>query len=311
MIDTLAVQWQGIPYTPEFAEWLRERYPTAHFHQAAYDAGLNWGGVTFQDDVLGTLQVKSNKLGNYVRAERSIPKFMYEENCRVLSVDEATEGIAGWVAGVEALFADWWEIPNPHETAKVQRVDLCYQTHVPGLQDALQGLYKGLNLFRTTRYGLGVTPAQMHLTGLTLRRSALELSRWYDKGWESGNERYIGVLRHEEQLRRGKAGYYVDLSGPRPVLKAEEARQRMNARYERWGGRVNGISVRAVLEEHGLRGGAALALVARPDWEPEFKSALPKATFYKVRALSYSARQSEFTVDLTLPEDAWAEPMVL
>ena len=46
MIDTLAVQWNGVAWNPEIADWLREEYPTAHFHQAAYDVGtrLDWQG---------------------------------------------------------------------------------------------------------------------------------------------------------------------------------------------------------------------------------------------------------------------------
>lgn len=311
MLDTLAVQWQGISWSPEFADWIRSEWPTAHFHQAAYDASLPWEGVTFTEEILGTVQVRRNKLGNALRVERSLPKFMYGENCRLLSVDEATEGVAAWMAAVEGMFSRWWDLPKPHDTAKVQRLDLCYQKQVPCIQETLAGLRRAIDIMRTTTHGYLLPEAQLHLTGLTLRRSLLEVARWYDKGTESGNESYNDVLRHEEQLRRGKAGYYLEVSGPRPVLKVEEARQHMNSRYAESASIIKGHDLASLLIEHRSQGAAAAALVLRPDLEPLFRQHLPNGTFYRCRNLAAEWRRREFTVDLRLPETAWVEPMVL
>ncbi len=310
-LDTVAVSMPGIAWSPEFADDIRSRWPTAHFHQAAYDVSLPWEGCTIDDKVLGTVQVRRNKLGNALRVERSIPKFMYGDNCRVLSVEEATEGVASWMTAIEQTFDGWWDYPEPRSGAKVQRLDLCYQKKVPCAQEVFQGLYKALDLTRTTRHGWQLPAAQIHLTGLTLRRSSLELARWYDKGFESGNESYQDVIRHEEQLRRGKAGYYLDVSGARPVFKAEEARDRMNERYKNFGGGIKGFDFVSLLAEHGNKGAAAVALVLRPDLEPVFKQHLPNGTFYRARNIAAEWRGREFTADLRLPEDAWAQPMVL
>lgn len=310
MIDTLRVQWSGIAYNDAFCDWLLAEYPTASFATRWYDENLPWQGVTLTDPVFGTIGVKSNKLGNSLWVERSLPKFMYGDNCRVLSVEEAREGIAALMAGVEARFREWWLLPDYRSTARVQRLDLCYQQKVPCSTEVFAHLARCLNSKKVVRHQFVLCPVEVHLTGVTLKQSKLELGRWYDKGFESGDERYEDVVRHEEQLRAGKAGWLLNVSGPEPVVNVEAARERMNARYHDMQ-QLESYNLGALLDEHALRGAAAVALVLHPEYEPLYKQHLANGTYYNIRKLADVARRQVAPVDLRLPEDAWAEPMVL
>ena len=137
-----------------------------------------------------------------------------------------------------------------------------------------------------------------------------EMARWYDKGLESGNESYINVIRHEEQIRGGKAGWLLDVSQPVPVFKVKEAIEKMNARYEGWGS-METYDLFTLVRENGTQGMAAALLVVQPEREMMAKLCLSRATFFRVKALAETARKRLFPVDLRLPETAWQESMVL
>jgi hypothetical protein len=310
MFDTVRIQWQGISWGPDLADWLRSEYPTAEQHTRYYDVNLPWQGMSFQDDVLGMMGVKSNKLGNFVWAERSLPKFMHGDNCRVLSVNEAREGVAAWVAGVEHRFQDWWEMPNYHATATVKRLDLCYQTKVPCSSEVFTSIARCVKAKRVVKHQWVLDPVQVELGGVSLHQSRLEMARWYDKGIESGDERYLDVVRHEEQLRGGKAGYLLDVSGAEPMLRVEHARDRMNARYAGWG-QVQSYDLGALIEKHGNTGAAAALLVIHPEYDALYKRKLSNGSYYRIKNLALEGRRQQFTADLRLPGDSWAEPMVL
>lgn len=300
MIDTVRVQWQGIRYDEGVRDWLLSEYKTPEFHSRWYDEGLPWQGATVQDTTFGTIQIKSNKQGNYLVAERSLPKFMYQENCRVLSTEEAEEGLTALVAGVEERFREWWDVPHPRDTAKVQRLDLCYQQQVPCSGEVFVHVARSLKSRKLV----------MHLDGLQMQQNRQELARWYDKGIESGDERYLNVVRHEEQLRRGKAGYLVEVNGERARFNVEACRDAMNRRYQGWE-QLESYQLGTLLDEHGLKGAAAALLVVQPEYDRLFQQHLSNGTYYRLRNMALEARRRQSAVDLRLPDDAWHEPMVL
>jgi hypothetical protein len=235
---------------------------------------------------------------------------MFQDNCRVLSVDQVQRGLSHFMEAVEHRFSDWWMVPNPRETAKVKRVDLCYQQKVPCSNDVFAHLATTLKARKVVRHTLVLNPVEVHLTGITYHQSKHELGRWYDKGIESGNESYQDVVRHEEQLRGGKAEYLVDVSGAVPVLRVEEGIQRMNERYEGWGS-LESFDLGALLSGNGMAGAVGALLVLNPEHEPVYRRVLPKSTFYRGNALAMEARRQKSLVDMRLPADAWAQPMVL
>jgi hypothetical protein len=310
MIDTLRVQWQGVAWGSEFADWMKAEWPTAEQHSRWYDTDQPWQGMTISDDSLGTLGVKSNKRGNFLWCERSLPKFMYGDNCRVLSSEEATEGATALVAAVEQRFSDWWEVPGYHDSVMVKRLDLCYQRQVPCSSEVFAHIATALNARKVVKHQVQLNPVDVHFLGVEFAQSRFERARWYDKGMESGNERYLDVVRHEEQIRGGKAGWLLDVSGPRADLRVEESRERMNERYSGWGV-LEGYSLDTLLREHGNTGAAAALLVRHPEYEQLFKRTLSRPSFYRYRKLAMEWRKHQFQTDLRLPVDAWAEPMVL
>jgi len=313
MFDTLKIQMPGPAPDDAFLDWLRERFQNVRASEQFHDANKPWQGVQWEDPAIGAMGIKSSKLGCFLWAERSLPKLLHGDNCRVLSSAEALEAAALLRDTLIGLFAPWspWTPATMLEQCQVKRLDLCYQKRVPCAQEVFPALYAGLDLRRSTKHGLQTAPGQLYLTGCTFRQNKQESARWYEKGVESGNESYHDVIRHEEQLRGGKAGYFLDLTEAQPVARIAEARERMNSRYEGWGSNVAGYDLAEVLTEHGTTGLAATALVVRPDLEPLARRCLPKSTFYRVWNVALIARRRQFVTDLTLPADAWAEPMVL
>ena len=314
MIDTLRVEWHGLEWGPHVASWLLGEYPDAKLVQSAYDAEarLPWEGMTWTDPVLGVMGSRSNRMGNYLWVERSLPKFLHGENCRVLSVGESQEAVRLLLAGVEGRFAEWL---GPDDTMpgrrKVKRLDLCYQTKLPlPSAEVFVQVASALKPARTRRHGYVCKPIDLFLGGVSYRQNRQEMARWYDKGFESGDERYLNVVRHEEQLRGGKAGYLLDLGAAEPVLKVEEAIERMNSRYEGWGA-VQGHDWLSMVRDEGMRGVAAALLVKHPEYEAAIKPHLSNGTYYRLRNMAMECRQHQVTVDLRLPANAWAEPMVL
>jgi hypothetical protein len=213
------------------------------------------------------------------------------------------------MAGVEERFSSYWEVADVRAGAKVKRLDLCYQQRVPCSAELFPYIARSLNARKVVQHQLMLCPVEVHLTGVTLHQSRLEHARWYDKGMESGDERFLDVVRHEEQLRGGKAGYHLDVGGARPVFRVEEARERMNARYTGWG-TGESYDLGRLLVEHGIPGAGALALVKNPELELLFKKSLSNGSFYRMKNLAMDARRQQVPFDLRLPVDAWAEPMV-
>ncbi len=310
MFDTVRVQWNGIRWDDDFKGWVRSEWPTAGFSLRYYDVDLPWEGMTLEDTKLGTIGVKSNKRGNYLWAERSLPKYLHGDNKRLLSSSEALEAATSWVADVEARFASWWALPSYHEHIAVKRLDLCYQQQVPCSSDVFVHIARALKARRVTQHMLLVPFVQLHLAGVSYNQNRFERARWYDKGVESGDEQFINTVRHEEQLRAGKAGGLLDLSGPRAVADVEKCIERMNNRYQDWGC-FEGYDLASMVKEHGLRGAAAVPLINVPEYETLFQQCLPRSTYFKVKALAMETRRKMMPVDLRLPVGAWAEPMVL
>jgi hypothetical protein len=151
----------------------------------------------------------------------------------------------------------------------------------------------------------------LHLSGVELHQSREVHARWYDKGLESGNERYLDVVRHEEQLRGGKAGWLLDVSGEQPALNVAGAAEVMNRRYEGWD-QVEGYDLGALMEEHRVVGVAAGLLVLHPEYDQLVRRNLSNGTYYKLRNLALEGRRRQFSLDLRVPQqDAWAVSMVL
>lgn len=310
MVDTLRVQWKGISWSPEVAEWVRSKWPMTEEHRRFYDPKNPWEGMTWTDESLGVMGLKSNRQGNYLWVERSIPKLMYGENKRLLSQEEAQEGIAALLGGVEGHFRDWFPCP-PRGLAEVKRLDVCYQQKTPSSAEVFAQLVPTLKLQRVTRHGVVLDPVDVHLMGIELHQSKLEHARWYDKGQESGDERYLDVVRQEEQLRRGKAGYLMDIpaDGSLPVLHLDRARDAMNRRY-RQGASMEVFNVGKLLED-GKAGALAALLVVCPAYETLVQRHISNGTFYRARNLARDAQAAKMTVNLTVPENAWRDSMVL
>lgn len=301
MIDTLRIQWAGTQFNEGFHDWLLSEFQTPKFTTSFYTPEMPWQGVTLNDEVLGTIGLKSSKIGNFLTVERSLPKFLHGDNCRVLSVAEMIEGTRALMSAIEARFAGWWLFPEAlRESAQVKRLDLCYQQQVPSSPELfakMAGCIKHRNV-------------RLYLSGLDLHQNRWEHARWYDKGVESGNESYLNVVRHEEQIRAGKAAWLLDVSKEVPEVNVEAARERMNDRYLGWE-KIEGYEFSTAAHEHGVAGLAAAFLALHPEYEGMARYTLSKSTYYRVRNVSLEIQRRQFSADLRLPENAWAEPMVL
>jgi len=320
MIDTLTVSWKGIAYGDAFKEWLLGEYPTARFSQASYSPTQPWEACMVQDKKLGVIGIRSGRTGNVLRAERSIGKYLNGDNAAQLTAKQALEGASAWLSDVQARFAGWWELPDYASTAQVKRIDLCYQQPVVSSSEVLPYIHASLNARRTTLWEclnvergkevLELPTLQVHLSGISYNKNRWEHTRWYDKGIESGNEMFLNVLRHEEEIKGGQAGHLAIVSGGRLRCNRETAVERMNERYEGWGtGEVYDLG--KLYAEYGKTGVAAALLVLHPEQETLVKQHLSRPTYYRLRALAMEQRRLKVPVNLRLPESAWLDSEVL
>jgi hypothetical protein len=278
-----------------------------------YHDGTRWLGWQWTDPALGAMGVKENRVGRFFWFERSLPKFMYGSNERVLSQVEAVEAmelLTGAVLGVYApLFESRAELLKP--TVKLQRLDVCYQKQVPCAQDVFVAMARSLKSLKVVRHQYVLSPPlQLHLTGVTFKQSMKELARWYDKGLESGNESYDDVVRHEEQLRGSKAQAVANWNDGRFVVDRDAALHCMNRRYAGLGP-IKTFDMASFLRENRTHGAAAVGLVLEPMYEATYKQGLGESTYYRIKRVAEQARKMMHGIDLSLPEDAWREPMVL
>lgn len=318
MFDTVKIQMPGPSFTEEFADWLKSEYQDVKQHIEVHGTAGDkpWMGLQWSDSVLGAMGIKCNKLGTYLWVERSIPKFLHGENCRVLSHDEAVDGVQALAGALAGRFAPWspWTPQMMLEGAKIARLDVCYQQKVPNSQEVFANIARCLNATKTVRHqfqvGIGCCPVTVHLTGVTFKQSMREVARWYDKGDESGNESYQDVVRQEEQKRAGKARYIADFQDGKFVADRQRAIDALNTRYDGWE-RIEGYDLGTLMKHHGTQGAAAVGLVLHPEYQPLYENSLSRATFYRIKALAMQARRSMYAVDLSVPSDAWSESMVL
>lgn len=299
MIDTVKLEWQGVRVDEGFYEWLQSEYKTPSFTTRFYDENLPWQGTQVADPVLGVIGTKSNKTGNYLWVERSLPKFLYQsdDNCVMLSVDQAREAISLLVEAVEAKFDDWLLFRGG--PIKCKRVDFYHQRHIPSSGEAFAHIARCMKHRKVA----------LHLSGVSINQSRWEHARFYDKGLESGNERYQDVVRHEEQLRGNKAGYYVDAR--RAEIRVPEAREQMNKRFTGWPSEFEHYDLGNLFEQEKLNGLAAGLLVLHPEYDQLAKRLLSNGTYYRLRKLALETQRRMVKLDLRLPDDAWCEPMVL
>jgi hypothetical protein len=118
------------------------------------------------------------------------------------------------------------------------------------------------------------------------------------------------VVRHEEQLRGPKAGWYVNATTAE--IEVQAAREHLNRRFEDWPStQVEGFNLGGLVKEHSLRGAVAGFLALHPEYDLMLKQGLSSSTYYNVRNLAVEARRRAFTLDLRVPGDSWREPMVL
>ncbi len=321
MIDTLKVSWKGVAFGEPFKEWVLNEWPTTQFSQASYSETQPWQGCYIKDKKLGVIGIKSGRTGNVLTAERSIGKYLNDDNAGLLSAKEALEGASAWVSDVQARFAGWWELPDYANSAQVKRIDLCYQQPVPSSAEVFPYIHAALNAKRVTLWEC-LQPGrkggehfespvlQTHLSGVSFNQSRWEHARWYDKGIESGNEMFLNVIRHEEEIKGGMAGHVAVVNSGRVRCNRELARDRMNERYEGWG-ETEVHDLGKMLAAHGKTGAAAALLVLHPELETLLKQHLSRAIYYRVRAVAMEARKLRVPVNLRLPEDAWTESGVL
>ncbi len=297
VIDTVRLQWPDVRVGEGFRDWLEANYPSYGYSRKAYSWDLPWEGFEFTHEVLGVVGVKRSRLGDFLWVERSLPKMLHGDNCKQLTMAEAREGLALLSESVVGLLGDFL----PHSSvnsARVQRVDFYHQREMPSAE--VFG-----HIARCIKRQKGVA---LHLTGVEVHQSREVHGRFYDKGIESGNEQYIGVVRHEEQLRGKVARSLLDME----TLKIDRAavRAQMNKRFDGWPAEVECHGYESLLQEHKHRGAAAVALCELPQLEPMFKAYLAKDMFYTVKNLALEAQRKLSRLDLRVPEGAWVGPGV-
>jgi hypothetical protein len=298
VIDTVRLQWPDVQLGEGYMEWLKASYPMARHTSAAYSWDRPWEGVIFKDDVLGSVGTKSSSLGNFLWVERSLPKFLDSEdddtgNCRQLSQEEACDALATLVETVEGRLGQFLT-PSSYKAVRCNRVDFYYQREMPSAEVFT-------HIARCLKKQKGVA---LHvLSGVEVHQSREIHGRFYDKGIESGNERYVGVVRHEEQLRGKVARSLVDMQ----TLKIDPAvvRAQMNKRFQGWPAEVECYGFERMIEEHSYRGAAAALLCEAPQFEPVLRRAFSKDLFYKVQRLALEANRRKSKLDLRVPEGAW------
>lgn len=311
MFDTSKTQF-SVPEIPanlaqELGQYCRDVQEVVQFRD-----GLEWRGLQWTDPVFGAMGVKQNQVGRFLWVERSLPKFLHGDNCRLLSEAESVEAMEQLAHGVTGTYAATFGTSADlmMETAKVARLDVCYQQQVPCAQEVFVNVAQCLKAVKVSRHRLQLAPVVLHLTGVTFKQSLKELARWYDKGLESGNESYHDVVRQEEQLRAQKARQVAGWQGGRFKVNRAEALRVMNRRYDGWG-RIESYDLAAVMREHGTKGAAAALLIVNPDYEPVFKAGLGESTYYRIKRIAEDGRKAMHSVDLRVPDDAWRESMVL
>jgi hypothetical protein len=296
-IDTLKAEQSGLC---DYDELLRMCKPWNLKQVQEERDGYAWYGATWQDPELPalTLGAKVNQTGAYLWFEGSIGKYLYGDNCRLLSAVEACEGVQEVCGAVEGRYKPFLtDAARPlRERWEAKRLDMYHQRRVPS-SPAVVSAWAGAigNKARVAQY----------LTTVEFHQSREKHMRAYDKGRESGKADLLNVLRHEEQVRgRNNAGYFLNIGENR--LKVEEARAYMNKRFEGWP--ETGLEVPdvgALIEEHGTLGAAAVGLVLLPELEPVYKASLAKNTFFRYRRLATEYKRRKVQVDLRVPEDAW------
>lgn len=299
MIDTVKLQWSDARLGEPFAEWLSANHPTARRTSAAYTWDRPWEGCMFEHPLLGMVGTKASTLGTFLWVERSLPKFLHgDDNCRQLSYEEARDGVATLVESTIGHLGEF--LPDSaYRSVECKRVDFYHQKHLPSAE-----VFNHITRCLKSKKGVA-----QHLTGVEVHQSREIHGRFYDKGIESGNERYIGVVRHEEQLRGSKARALLDVANLR--LDQEAVRSQMNKRFQGWPSEVECYGYDSLIAEHSYRGAAAALLCEVPQLEPVLKRSLSKDLFYKVKNLCVEASRKMSRLDLAVPAGAWAEPMVL
>lgn len=297
MLDTARVQWSSALLGPAFEEFRQAHYPLARVTTSAYSRDLPWVGTMFEDKVLGTIGTKQNLTGTFLWAEKSIPKFLTGDNCKQLSRDEAREGLALWLGAVEARFSDF--LPKQaREVAQCKRVDVYHQRPMPAGE-----VFS--HIARCLKRQKGVS---LHLTGVEVHNSRELHGRFYDKGLESGNEEFVGVVRHEEQLRGSKAKQLMDLQSC--DVDRAAARAVMNARFDGWPAEVECYGFEQLLAQEKQRALCAIVLSECPHLEPALQRTFGRNFFYAGKRLALEAQRRMSVVDLRVPEEAWSVPGV-
>ena len=290
----MRLEWNGIRQDQEFFDWLLKAYPTARISYAAYTENMPWQGAMFKDDILGTVGTKSNRTGNYLWVERSIPKFLTGDNCIQLSADDARDGLCLLMNAVEAHFKEWFVFANPRQNVSCKRVDFFYQRRTECSGEVFAHIARSLKNRKVA----------LHLTGVEIHQNRWEHARFYEKGLESGNEQYLNVIRHEEQLRGPKIPALVDVQTLKINPPAVQAF--MNRRFSDWSPQAECYGFEQLMQEHGFRGAATVGLVLMPELDAVYRRMLSKDAYYRCRKLALNARRQMSKLDLSIPENAWA-----
>lgn len=140
------------------------------------------------------LEVRAGRAGLTAWVEGSCPKAVCGENVEPVSVGQARDIAAGWVAEA-AEFVDWGG------TLRVNRLDIARDfTGCEGITGELMAGLSVVPLAGRKRRALYNDPALGQVMTLAVRNTG-GMSRLYDKHAESGSEAARGRLRCEAQLR--------------------------------------------------------------------------------------------------------------
>lgn len=248
-----------------------------------------WSGIT---DELGWVGVQRRDNTWTVKAERSLPKWLHGDNCRILTAAEAQDAIYAYDAAIRsaAPFVD-------ADTARITRLDVCWQQHVGDTVGAISALYGAIEPRHQKT-------CERYDTSLTFKGKQ-RVFRIYDKGAESKNPDYEGVLRMEEQLRQGVT---LEKCATGLNVNREQCLATLNQRVRAFGDAVLGaLPRRRLMQEQKW---AVLYLAEHPEMESVYRETVSRQGADKILREVRSVRAGAVCHRLQPPSDAWlAEAM--
>jgi hypothetical protein len=209
----------------------------------------------------------------------------------VLSRVEVAAHVAGLRDSVSGL--SWLS-----DRLEVRRADICYQRKVVNCMEVIANCSAAL---KATRKGEAhYCNGEGVVTGLMLRGNAVA-HRLYDKGLESGDSRWGGWLRSEEQLRSESKGLGRVWNVEAQAFDSGECVDVMNERYlgQEWGVQLDLAPLLAEGRD------TEVLMLLRPDLAPAVLGRYKRSMQFRLKRQVRMMRAAAVPVDLRVPVDAW------